>query len=156
MTPGLRLGYTIAPEPVMEKFNLIKQALDLATNSFSQYVAYEYIKREIIYKQVELNKQIYRKKRDAIVNALKANMSDISTFSEPDGGMFVWVKVNKNVDTKQMIPLAIKNGVAYVSGQAFTTNGTQKSSMRLNFTFGSVEQLEEGIKRIRKTINESA
>ena len=156
MTPGLRLGYTIAPEPVMEKFNLIKQALDLATNSFSQYVAYEYIKRGIIYKQVELNKQIYRKKRDAIVNALEANMSDISTFSEPEGGMFVWVTLNKNVDTKQMIPLAIKNGVAYVSGQAFTTNGTQKSSMRLNFTFGSVEQLEEGIKRIRKTINESA
>ncbi len=156
MTPGLRLGYTIAPEPVMEKFNLIKQALDLATNSFSQYVAYEYIKMGIIYKQVELNKQIYRKKRDAIVNALEANMSDISTFSEPEGGMFVWVTLNKNVDTKQMIPLAIKNGVAYVSGQAFTTNGTQKSSMRLNFTFGSVEQLEEGIKRIRKTINESA
>ena len=156
MTPGLRLGYTIAQEAVMEKFNLIKQALDLATNSFSQYVAYEYIKRGIIYKQVELNRQIYRRKRDAIVNALKTHMSDISTFSEPDGGMFVWVTVNKNIDTKQMIPLAIKNGVAYVSGQAFTTNGTQKSSMRLNFTFGSEDQLVEGIKRIRKTINESA
>ena len=156
MTPGLRLGYTIAQEAVMEKFNLIKQALDLATNSFSQYVAYEYIKRGIIYKQVELNRQIYRRKRDAIVNALKTYMSDISTFSEPDGGMFVWVTVNKNIDTKQMIPLAIKNGVAYVSGQAFTTNGTQKSSMRLNFTFGSEDQLVEGIKRIRKTINESA
>lgn len=156
MTPGLRLGYTIAQEAVMEKFNLIKQALDLATNSFSQYVAYEYIKRGIIYKQVELNRQIYRSKRDAIVNALKTHMSDISTFSEPDGGMFVWVTVNKNIDTKQMIPLAIKNGVAYVSGQAFTTNGTQKSSMRLNFTFGSEDQLVEGIKRIRKTINESA
>jgi 2-aminoadipate transaminase len=156
MTPGLRLGYTIAQEAVMEKFNLIKQALDLATNSFSQYVAYEYIKRGIIYKQVELNRQIYKRKRDAIVNALKTHMSDISTFSEPDGGMFVWVTVNKNIDTKQMIPLAIKNGVAYVSGQAFTTNGTQKSSMRLNFTFGSEDQLVEGIKRIRKTINESA
>ncbi len=156
MTPGLRLGYTIAQEAVMEKFNLIKQALDLATNSFSQYVAYEYIKRGIIYKQVELNRQIYRRKRDAIVNALKTYMSDISTFSEPNGGMFVWVTVNKNIDTKQMIPLAIKNGVAYVSGQAFTTNGTQKSSMRLNFTFGSEDQLVEGIKRIRKTINESA
>ena len=97
MTPGLRLGYTIAPDEVMEKFNLIKQALDLATNSFSQYVANEYIKREIIYKQVEINKKIYKVKRDAMVDALKSQMSDISTFSEPEGGMFVWLTVNKKL-----------------------------------------------------------
>ena len=155
MTPGLRLGYTIAPDEVMEKFNLIKQALDLATNSFSQYVANEYIKREIIYKQVEINKKIYKVRRDAMVDALKSQMSDISTFSEPEGGMFVWLTVNKKIDTRQLIPLAIKNGVAYVSGQAFTTNETQKSSMRLNFTFGSEDQLVEGVRRIRKTINDS-
>ncbi|MHB1439530.1 MAG: aminotransferase-like domain-containing protein [Cuniculiplasma sp.] len=156
MTPGLRLGYTVAPKEVMEKFNLIKQALDLATNSFSQYVAYEYVKRGIIYKQVELNKILYKKKRDAIIKSLKENMSDMAEYSEPEGGMFVWATVKKNIDTREMIPAAIKNGVAYVSGQAFTTNGTQKSSMRLNFTFGTVEQLDEGIKRLTKTLNEQA
>jgi 2-aminoadipate transaminase len=154
MTPGLRLGYSIAPAEVMDKFNIIKQALDLATNSFSQYVAYEYIKRGIIYKQVEINKQIYKKKRDAMIDALKDNLSDIASFSEPEGGMFVWVTLNRDINTKEMIPRAIKNGVAYVSGQAFTTNASQKSSMRLNFTFGTDEQIVEGIKRIRKTINE--
>ncbi|MGP6206646.1 PLP-dependent aminotransferase family protein [Cuniculiplasma sp. SKW3] len=153
MTPGLRLGYTVAPDDVMEKFNLIKQALDLATNSFSQYVALEYVKRGVIYKQIEENKKIYKVKRDRMINALKENMDGLAKWSEPEGGMFVWATLNGDIDTKMMREHAIKNGVAYVSGQAFTTNNTQKSSMRLNFTFGTLEQIEEGIKRIRKTVD---
>ncbi len=151
MTPGLRLGYTIAPTEVISKFNLIKQALDLATNTFSQYVAYEYIKQGSIYKQVALNIEMYRKKRDIMVNALEEEFRDGSTWSKPDGGMFVWLTVAGNVDTKQMVGEAIKNGVAYISGQAFSTTGGQKRSMRLNFTYGDDEQLKEGIRRLSKT-----
>ncbi|MGP6219717.1 aminotransferase-like domain-containing protein [Caldiplasma sukawensis] len=154
MTPGLRIGYTVAPKEVMEKINLIKQALDLATNSLSQYIAEEYIGRGIIYEQVKKNISIYSKKRDRMVNALNTYMSEDGTFVEPDGGMFVWFTLNENINTKEMIPDAIRNGVAYVSGNAFTTNGSQKNSMRLNFTFGSEKDLEEGIKRLKKTIDE--
>ncbi|MHB8360515.1 MAG: aminotransferase-like domain-containing protein [Thermoplasmataceae archaeon] len=151
MTPGLRLGYTIAPVEVISKFNLIKQALDLATNTLSQYVAYEYVKQEIIYKQVALNVDLYRKKRDIMINALSEQFPKGATWSEPEGGMFVWLTIEKEVDTREMVGEAIKNGVAYVSGQAFSTNGTQKRSMRLNFTYGNDDQLAEGIKRLKKT-----
>lgn len=154
MTPGLRLGYTVAPDEVMEKFNLIKQALDLATNSFSQYVALEYVRRGIIYRQIDENKKIYRVKRDRMIQALHDHMNGMAEWSEPEGGMFVWATMKEDIDTKTMIPQAIKNGVAYVSGQAFTTRSGQKKSMRLNFTFGTPDQLEEGIKRIKKTVNE--
>ena len=154
MTPGLRLGYTVAPEEVMEKFNLIKQALDLATNSFSQFVAYEYIRRGIIYTQIEENKRIYRKKRDAMVTALRKNFEGKGEWSEPEGGMFSWLTLKSGADTRAMKDKAIKNGVAYVSGQAFSTNGSQKSSMRLNFTFGSVDQITEGVRRIGKIVEE--
>ena len=154
MTPGLRLGYTVAPEEVMEKFNLIKQALDLATNSFSQFVAYEYIRRGIIYTQIEENKRIYRKKRDAMVTALRENFEGKGEWSEPEGGMFSWLTLKSGADTRAMKDKAIKNGVAYVSGQAFSTNGSQKSSMRLNFTFGSVDQITEGVRRIGKIVEE--
>ena len=65
--------------------------------------------------------------------------------------MFVWLTVAGNVDTKQMVGEAIKNGVAYISGQAFSTTGGQKRSMRLNFTYGDDEQLKEGIRRLSKT-----
>ncbi|EQD71171.1 GntR family transcriptional regulator [mine drainage metagenome] len=151
MTPGLRLGYTIAPVEVISKFNLIKQALDLATNTLSQYVAYEYVKQGIIYKQVALNVDLYRKKRDIMINALSEQFPKGAAWSKPEGGMFVWLTIEKEVDTKEMIGEAIKNGVAYVSGQAFSTNGTQKRSMRLNFTYGNDDQLAEGIKRLKKT-----
>ena len=154
MTPGLRLGYTVAPEEVMDKFNLIKQALDLATNSFSQFVAYEYIRRGIIYTQIEENKRIYRKKRDAMVTALRKNFEGKGEWSEPEGGMFSWLTLKSGADTRAMKDKAIKNGVAYVSGQAFSTNGSQKSSMRLNFTFGSVDQITEGVRRIGKIVEE--
>ncbi len=156
MTPGLRMGYTVAPTEVMEKFNLIKQALDLASNSFSQSVAAEYIKRGVIYKQIEINKKIYRVKRDAMVNALDEYMGEVAEFSRPEGGMFVWTTLHDQIDTRKMIASAIKNGVAYVSGQAFTTNGTQKRSMRLNFTFSTVDNLKEGIRRLKKTVDEIA
>lgn len=155
MTPGLRIGYTIAPEEVMDKFNLIKQALDLASNSFSQAVAAEYIKRGIIYSRVEDTRKIYKVKRDAMVEALETEMNDIATFSKPEGGMFVYATLKKDINTREMIKTAIKNGVAYVSGQAFTTNDTQKNSMRLNFTFSSVEKIHEGIRRLKKTVDES-
>lgn len=154
MTPGLRIGYTVAPVKVMDKINLIKQALDLATNSLSQYIAEEYIKRGIIYTQVKKNISIYSKKRDRMVDSLNNHMSEDGTFVEPEGGMFVWFTLNENINTKEMIPEAIRNGVAYVSGNAFTTNGSKKNSMRLNFTFGSEADLEEGIKRLKKTVDE--
>jgi len=149
MTPGLRIGYTTAPEEVMNKFNLVKQALDLASNSFSQSVAAEYIKRGIIYTRVEETRKIYKTKRDAMVQSLETEMNQIATFSKPEGGMFVYVTLKKNINTRNMIKSAIKNGVAYVSGQAFTTNDTQKSSMRLNFTFSSVEKIMKGSAELR-------
>lgn len=155
MTPGLRIGYTTAPEEVMDKFNLIKQALDLASNSFSQAVAAEYIKRGVIYSRVEETRKIYKVKRDAMVEALETEMNDIATFSKPEGGMFVYATLKKDINTKEMIKSAIKNGVAYVSGQAFSTNDTQKNSMRLNFTFSTVEKIHEGIRRIKKTVDET-
>jgi Transcriptional regulators containing a DNA-binding HTH domain and an aminotransferase domain (MocR family) and their eukaryotic orthologs len=90
-----------------------------------------------------------------MVQSLETEMNQIATFSKPEGGMFVYVTLKKNINTRNMIKSAIKNGVAYVSGQAFTTNDTQKSSMRLNFTFSSVEKIHEGISRIKKTVDET-
>lgn len=153
MTPGLRLGYIVAPREVTEKVNLLKQALDLATNSFSQYVATEYIRRGgIIYEQIRFNVELYRKRRDAMVRALREEMGDMADFSVPDGGMFIWVTLNNSVDTSRMLIDAIKAGVTYVSGQAFAPNGGHEHSMRLNFTFPSEEKIYEGVRRLRSVI----
>jgi 2-aminoadipate transaminase len=153
MAPGLRTGFTVSQPEVLDEFNKLKQAMDLATNSLSQYIAYEYIRKGIIYKQIPKTIDLYRKKRDIMLEALDDYMED-ATWSRPDGGMFLWVKLSKNMDAFKMLKRAINNKVAYVTGSAFYHNEPELNTMRLNFTYSSDEDIKEGIKRLAKTIKE--
>ncbi len=154
MSPGLRLGYIIAPKKIVDTIALLKQALDLSTNSLSQFVAAEYLKRNIIDQQVPKSIELYRKKRDAMLGALEDNFSSVGTWTKPQGGMFVWATMNGDVNTSKMLINAVKNGVIYVSGPAFTQDNSHTRSMRLNFTFPSEDRIVEGIKRLSKVAKE--
>jgi 2-aminoadipate transaminase len=153
MAPGLRTGFTVSQPEVLDEFNKLKQAMDLATNSLSQYIAYEYIRKGIIYKQVPKTIDLYRRKRDIMLEALDDDMED-ATWSRPDGGMFLWVKLNKNIDSLKMLKRAINNKIAYVTGSAFYHNEPERNTMRLNFTYSSDDDIKEGIKRLAKTVRE--
>jgi len=153
MAPGLRTGFTISQPEVIHRFNMLKQSLDLASDSLSQYIAYEYLKRGIIYEQVPKTIELYRKKRDIMLEALDDNMEN-ANWSRPDGGMFLWLTLNKNIDSSKMIKRAIENKVAYVTGSAFYYNNPEKNTMRLNFTYSKDEDIKEGIKRLSKTIKD--
>jgi len=153
MAPGLRTGFTISQPEVIHRFNMLKQSLDLASDSLSQYIAYEYLKRGIIYEQVPKTIELYRKKRDIMLESLDDNMEN-ATWSRPDGGMFLWLTLNKNIDSSKMIKRAIENKVAYVTGSAFYYNNPEKNTMRLNFTYSKDEDIKEGIKRLSKTIKD--
>lgn len=154
MTPGLRIGYTIGPTEVINKVNLLKQALDLATNTLSQFVAYEYLKRKIMDKQIPKTVELYRRKRDIMLKALTDYFPEGSKWSKPDGGMFIWASVDDRINTTEMLVDAIKKNVAYVSGASFYPKGEKKNSMRLNFTYADDDQIIEGIKRISETVRE--
>ncbi len=153
MAPGLRAGFTVSQPEVLDEFNKLKQAMDLATNSLSQYIAYEYIRKGIIYKQVPKTIDLYRRKRDIMLEALDDDMED-ATWSRPDGGMFLWVKLNKNIDSLKMLKRAINNKIAYVTGSAFYHNEPERNTMRLNFTYSSDDDIKQGIKRLAKTVIE--
>lgn len=154
MAPGLRLGYIIAPEKIANTVNLLKQALDLATNTLSQFIAYEYLKRNIIDQQVPRSVKLYTGKRDIMLSALEENFSELGTWTRPEGGMFVWATVNAEIDTTKMLMRALKRGVMYVSGSAFMAKTGHKRSMRLNFTFPTEEELTEGIKRLSGVVRD--
>jgi 2-aminoadipate transaminase len=156
MCPGLRIGYTVAPEAVISKLNLLKQALDLSSSTFSQYVAAEYLKRGVIYRQVPKTVELYSKKRNVMLNALEEHFPKDSTWSKPDGGMFIWATLDKKINTNQMLKTSIENGVGYVSGLAFSPDGSHTSSMRLNFTFSEEEEIVRGIKKLSNTIKNVA
>ncbi len=153
MAPGLRTGFTVSQPEVLAEFNKLKQSLDLATDSLSQYIAYEYIRKGIIYKQIPKTIELYKRKRDIMLEALDDEMSD-ATWSRPDGGMFLWVKLSKDMDALKMLKRAINNKIAYVTGSAFYHNNPEMNTMRLNFTYSSDEDLKEGVKRLAKTIKE--
>ena len=105
MAPGLRTGFTVSQPEVLGEFNKLKQSLDLASDSLSQYIAYEYIRKGIIYKQIPKTIELYRRKRDIMLEALDDEMSD-ATWSRPEGGMFLWVKLNKDMDALKMLKRA--------------------------------------------------
>ncbi len=153
MAPGLRTGFTVSQPEVIHRFNMLKQSLDLAGDSLSQYIAYEYLKRGVIYDQIPKTINLYRRKRDIMLESLDDNMEN-AEWSRPDGGMFLWLKLNGNIDSSKMLKRAIENKVAYVSGSAFYHNNPEINTMRLNFTYSQDDDIKDGIKRLAKTIKD--
>jgi len=154
LAPGFRLGWVIASKQILDKLILAKQAADLCTNVFSQYVAYEYIKGGYLDKQVVEIKKLYKKKRDIMLDALKKYFPKGSKWTIPHGGMFIWITLPEGINTNIMLQKAIAKKVAYVSGDAFYPDGDNYNSMRLNFSFSDDEVIKNGIRRLSEVIKE--
>ncbi|MEM0290858.1 MAG: aminotransferase class I/II-fold pyridoxal phosphate-dependent enzyme, partial [Thermoplasmata archaeon] len=112
------------------------------------------LKRGIIDKQIPKIVNLYKKKRDIMIEALETYMPEGTDFTRPDGGMFLWVTLKGNIDTEKLLKKALEFNVAYVIGSAFYPDGRGKNSMRLNYTFSKDEDIVEGIKRLSKAIKE--
>ncbi len=154
LSPGIRLGFIYAHTEIIKKINLLKQGVDLCTNTFSQYLAAEYLKRGIIDRQIPKITSLYKKKRDIMIEALETYMPEGTKFTRPEGGMFLWVTLKETIDTEKLLKKALEFNVAYVIGSAFYPDGRGKNSMRLNYTFSSDENIVEGIKRLSKAVKD--
>ena len=152
MCPGFRLGYTIAPVEYVNRANLLKQALDLSSSTFSQYVAWLYLKKGIMKTMIPKAINLYRKKRDSMLKALEESFPEGSIWSHPDGGMFVWATLDRRINTSDLLKESVEAGVAYVSGNSFSPSRSQGSSMRLNFTFAEEKKIFEGMERLGSLI----
>jgi 2-aminoadipate transaminase len=154
LAPGFRLAWVIASEEIINRFSLTKQSSDLCSNMFVQYVAYEYIKGGYLDIQIEHIKKLYRHKRDVMVKALKEYFPKEAKWTVPGGGMFLWVTLPKNVNTRLMFKRAVAKKVAYVVGDAFYPDSSNYYSMRLNFSYSEDDVIREGIKRLAEVIKE--
>ena len=155
LSPGIRLGWAVAPPPVMEKIVLGKQASDLCSSTLTQHFVREYFGegrwREYIADLVE----IYRARRDTMVEALREHFPAEATWTEPEGGLFIWATLPEYIDTGDLLAKALREDVAFVPGQAaYVDESRGRSSMRLNFSGVSEEEIREGVRRIGKTIAE--
>jgi 2-aminoadipate transaminase len=152
LAPGFRLAWIVAPEDVMRKMALCKQAQDLCTAGFSQYIAYEFMKSGLLDLHIMRICEMYKPKRDIMMDSMKKYFPEGYLCNKPNGGMFAWVTLPKEVDTEAMFLDAFKEKVAYVHGKAFCVDGGGSSSMRLNFSYSTNEQLETGMRRLGAVI----
>lgn len=152
LAPGFRLAWVIASEEIIRKLALAKQALDLCTNPFTQYIANEFIERGSLDLHIMRICELYKPKRDIMINSMKKYFPDGYTCHKPKGGMFAWPTLPEGIDTEQLFLDAFKEKVAYVHGKAFCVDGSGGRCMRLNFSYSTNEQIEIGIQRLGSVI----
>ncbi len=150
--PGLRLGMILAHEDIIKKLVILKQSLDLCTSSLNQLIASEFLRTGMFDKHVKEIKESYKIKKDTMISALEKYMPEGVTWTRPEGGLFLWVRLPEHLSADDMFLEAVKENVAYVIGSAFHCYGTGKNTMRLNFSYPTIEQIEEGIKRLANTV----
>jgi 2-aminoadipate transaminase len=153
LSPGFRLAWMIASPELTRKIILCKQALDLCTNTFTQFIACEFMRRGSLDLHIMRICEMYKPKRDLMMKAMKEHFPKNHTCHKPLGGMFAWVTLPEGIDTEIMFLDAIKEKVAYVHGKAFHVDGGGERSMRLNFSYPTNEQIEEGMRRLGKVIH---
>ncbi|MDP2945458.1 MAG: PLP-dependent aminotransferase family protein [Atribacterota bacterium] len=152
LCPGLRLAWVLGNKEIIRKMAILKQATDLCTSILSQLIAYEYCKSGKLEENIKSNIQIYKEKRDIMLNALDKYFPQEATWTKPQGGFFVVATLPEYIDTGEMFKEAIEENVAYVPGGPFFANGKGKNTMRLSFCYPSLEDIDEGIKRLGKVI----
>jgi len=155
LAPGLRLAWVIAPPEVIRKLVMTKQAADLHTSSFNQYVAYQVGKDGFLDEHVKVIRATYKERRDVMFEMMEEMFPQGVTWSKPKGGMFLWGVLPEEMDAAEVLKRAIEKKVAFVPGEAFHPCGGGKNTMRINFSYSSPENIREGITRLGATLKET-
>jgi 2-aminoadipate transaminase len=160
LSPGVRLGWALAPPPVLEKLNLGKQGSDLCSSPVTQLFVSAYFAERVTGSQppqpawieyVKRQRDLYRRRRDVMLAALEEHFGGRASWTAPEGGLFIWATLDGGVDTTDL--LARSEGVAFVPGRAAYMDGRRgSSSMRLNFAGVPDDDIREGIERIGRTM----
>lgn len=152
LTPGLRIGWIVAPEAVMTKFVQVKQGADLHTGSFVQMIAYDIASRGFLKEHVRKLCELYGERRDVMLSSLEQYFPEGCTWTHPQGGLFLWARLPEKIDTNDFLLKAIEEKVAFVAGSHFYPNGGGHNTMRLNFSFCKPDKILEGMSRLGKAI----
>lgn len=155
LAPGLRLGWMVAPQEVISRCVMAKQGMDLHTSSFVQMVAYEVIKDGFIDEHVRFIRDLYRTRRDVMLDALDRHFPAGVQWTRPAGGLFLWVTLPPELDSTLLLEKAIAEKVAYVPGSAFDPGGEIRNTFRLNFSNARPEDIETGIRRLGRVIEQA-
>ena len=152
--PGFRVGWALAPHGVREKLTLAQESATLAPPVFSQFAISTYLDQFDWRGQIQTYRDMYRDRRDAMLQGLTENMPDGSSWTRPTGGFFVWLTLPEGLDSQSMLPRAVSARVAYVPGTAFYADGMGSRNMRLSFCFPTPERIIEGTRRLGEVLRD--
>jgi 2-aminoadipate transaminase len=155
ISPGLRIGWIAASSEVMPMFEKMKQGTDLHTNTFAQYVMVEYVKDGRLDKHIDEIKAAYGERRGVMIKAMQEYFPENVKWTEPEGGLFLWVELPQEISATDLLQEALKQKVAYVPGKPFYPYEDRNNTLRLNFSNASPEMIIEGIKRLGKVFKEN-
>ena len=152
--PGMRIGWMVANDEVMERLVTAKQASDLHTPILTQRILAQYLADNSLDEHIKTIQAAYFEQRQAMVDALHQYMPAGVTFTEPEGGMFLWVSLPKNCPAMSLFPIAVKHKVAFVPGEPFSTEGKTSYDIRMSFCTVDAATIVEGVKRLAAAIAE--
>jgi 2-aminoadipate transaminase len=148
LSPGIRVGWIVAEKMLVEKLELQKQSFDACTSPLSQLIALDYIRKGFIDEYVEKMRPIYRAKRDAILEAMEVYMPDQVSWTKPNGGLFVWITLPESMDSEHVFKEAVKNEIAFVTGDAFLPEGYPNNYIRLTYGDLPLETIKRGVQKL--------
>ncbi len=154
LAPGIRLGWVIAPTEVVNKLVQAKQGADLHTATFDQMVAYEVSHTDFLDRHIQFIRQVYHERRNVMLDCLEEHMPPGVTWTRPQGGLFLWVKLPDGLDATVMLRAAVEEKVAFVPGDSFFPAGGGQNTLRLNFSNATPEKINEGIARLGKVFRQ--
>jgi 2-aminoadipate transaminase len=152
LAPGFRVGYVLAPPAIRDKMVLAQESALLCPSSFTQMMISEYLANADWKGQIDTFRGVYKERKDAALAAMQEYLPDLHT-TRPDGGFYLWVTLPDGVDSKAMLPLAVKELVAYTPGTAFYGDGTGQNKLRVCYSYPTPENIKVGIKRLANVIN---
>lgn len=154
LAPALRLGWIVAPERLIPKLTVVKEMGDLESSALTQRAVAAYLDAGHLPAQLEKLRQAYGRRRDAMLAALRRYFPAEARWTEPTGGMFVWVTLPKGINTAELLEIAIaQEQVAFIPGHAFAAVDCDvRHCLRLNFSNCSVERIEEGMQRLARVL----
>lgn len=152
IAPGLRVGWAVAPAGIRDKLVLAAEAAVLCNSSLAQLMIAEYLASQPWREQVKVFRELYRDRRDAMLEALGAVMPDGCRWTRPRGGFYVWLQLPPGLDSKSMLPRAISSRVAYVPGTGFYADGSGADYLRLSYCFPEPARIREGVRRLSEVV----
>ena len=149
---GLRVGWAVAPHGVREKLVLAAESAVLCPSNYSQLTISQYLATQPWREQIKVYQELYRERRDALLDSLEQLMPAGTTWTKPAGGFYSWVTLPEGLDSKAMLPRAVSQLVAYVPGTGFYVNGDGHQNMRLSYCYPEPERIREGVRRLAAVI----